>query len=1015
MTSHRVTAILVVHDGATWLPEVVAAVTSQKRKVDSIIAVDTGSEDTSVKLLKGARIPVITMDRETGFGDAVAQAVSTLPEINPASKDEEWLWIIHDDLAPHSKALRVMLEALTDRPNVVMVGPKLLGWHDHTHLLEVGVSIAGNGARWTGLEVNEYDQGQHDGIKDVLSVSTAGALIRRDVFEELGGFDPNLELFRDDVDFGWRVRTAGHTAIAVTDAIAYHAEASASERRSVDVHGAFLHRPRLLDRRNAAYVLLANSSWWILPLLTVQILAGAVFRSVGYLFAKLPGYASDEILAIGSLFLRPNALIEARKFRKKTRLVSPRVVSGFIPSRSSQIRISMARSFNWLRSQFFPEEIEVSPDSVSVLTNPEDEDLLTPSTNSAFRTLVKRPLFLILSLITLIALIWSRHRYGSISGGALPKQLPGASDLWSQYFSGWHNVAMGSTHAASAWIPVIALGSIITLGNVPLFFTLFFLISPVLLTISAYSFLKKLTQKRWLSTIAAALYAISPVAVSAINSGRLGTLMVLLLAPIALNLISHWRKIEVISTQKITALGLLSALMMAFSPLIFLASLVLSSIAIVRDYLEVNKDFKAPLFITRTVKRAVVIFIPIALNLPWSLEIITHPHRFFLEPGFLLPGGGPNYAIFGNPGGPGAIPWWFFSPILIVIATSLFSITRARYVAEYALGFLLSATLLSSIGVSGNANATSERIYTGALLAIATILAVAAATIMLDRIRESLASSHLNYRHYASALLLLSVGVYAVLTVGWISTQGALSPTRSGQNEVLPAFLAAESDAKSVVLRDKLSGDETALTFYIARGGDVTLGQPDIAPTESIAISEAVRNISDGSGLTSGSVLASHGVKYLFFAKPVDKVVVRTIDGLGGFTRASSTSAGIVWKVTAPTGELIFMNANGERSVLDKNKATDQYMITEPGTLILSETFSRGWQISQEGQRLPRSINAENLPVFSVTNPGPVTVIFDGTVRRGWLSLQLIFLVTAITMALPRGRRRSEISEEELA
>jgi len=281
MTVHRVTAILVVHDGATWLPEVVAAVTSQKRKVDAIIAVDTGSEDTSVKLLKGARIPVLTMDRETGFGDAVAQAVSTLPEIDTDSDEEEWLWIVHDDLAPHNKALRTMLEAVTDRPNVVMAGPKLLGWHDHHHLLEVGISIAGNGARWTGLEDNEYDQGQHDGVKDVLSVSTAGALIRRDVFEDLGGFDPNLELFRDDVDFGWRVRTAGHSVIAVTDAIAFHAEASASERRSVDVHGAFLHRPRLLDRRNAAYVLLANSSWWTLPLLTLQILSGAVLRSLG--------------------------------------------------------------------------------------------------------------------------------------------------------------------------------------------------------------------------------------------------------------------------------------------------------------------------------------------------------------------------------------------------------------------------------------------------------------------------------------------------------------------------------------------------------------------------------------------------------------------------------------------------------------------------------------------------------------------------------------------------------------
>ena len=56
----------------------------------------------------------------------------------------------------------------------------------------------------------------------MLSVSTAGALIRRDVFEELGGLDRNLALFRDDVDFGWRARTAGHSVIAATNAVAFH-------------------------------------------------------------------------------------------------------------------------------------------------------------------------------------------------------------------------------------------------------------------------------------------------------------------------------------------------------------------------------------------------------------------------------------------------------------------------------------------------------------------------------------------------------------------------------------------------------------------------------------------------------------------------------------------------------------------------------------------------------------------------------------------------------------------------
>ena len=325
MSSHRVTAILVLHDGQLWLPEVVASLTSQTLQVDSIVAVDTGSIDSSAKLVKGARIPVLPMDRDTGFGEAVAHAVATLPASN--DPEREWLWIIHDDLSVDRSALENLIAEVDTRPNVAMAGPKLLGWHDRTHLLEAGISIAGNGARWTGLEPLEYDQGQHDGIHDVLSVSTAGALIRRDVFEELGGFDQNLTLFRDDVDFGWRARTAGHTVIVATGAVAFHAQASATERRTIDVKGAFLHRPLLLDRRNAAYVMLANSSWWMLPWIALQLFGSAVVRALGYLLAKLPGYASDEILAFTSLILRPGMILEARKVRKKQKFVSARVVA----------------------------------------------------------------------------------------------------------------------------------------------------------------------------------------------------------------------------------------------------------------------------------------------------------------------------------------------------------------------------------------------------------------------------------------------------------------------------------------------------------------------------------------------------------------------------------------------------------------------------------------------------------------------------------------------------------------
>jgi len=61
---------------------------------------------------------------------------------------------------------------------------------------------------------------------------SAGMLVRRDVWDSLGGFDTAMPLFREDVDFCWRVHQAGHRVRVITDAVVYHVEASARRRRS---------------------------------------------------------------------------------------------------------------------------------------------------------------------------------------------------------------------------------------------------------------------------------------------------------------------------------------------------------------------------------------------------------------------------------------------------------------------------------------------------------------------------------------------------------------------------------------------------------------------------------------------------------------------------------------------------------------------------------------------------------------------------------------------------------------
>ena len=76
----HVTAVIVSHDGALWLPEVVAELSSQTRGLNQIVAVDTGSKDNSAALLRAAKIPVLSMPRDAGFGDAVYSAVEKFPK-----------------------------------------------------------------------------------------------------------------------------------------------------------------------------------------------------------------------------------------------------------------------------------------------------------------------------------------------------------------------------------------------------------------------------------------------------------------------------------------------------------------------------------------------------------------------------------------------------------------------------------------------------------------------------------------------------------------------------------------------------------------------------------------------------------------------------------------------------------------------------------------------------------------------------------------------------------------------
>ena len=291
-----VAALLVSHDGERWLPAVISGLQLQERPVDCVVAVDTGSKDHSASLLAEAFPEVLRLPGSTSFPQAVGAG---LAQLRDSGRDPEWVWILHDDANPDPRALTALLEAAREHPDADVLGPKLREWPSLRRLLELGVTISGTGRRETGLERGEYDQGQHDQVRTVLAVNTAGMLVRRRVLEELGGFDEQLPIFGNDIDFGWRAAAAGHRTIVAPRAVVFHAEAAHRGIRRTPLTGRHTHYQ---ERRAALFTLLANSRTRALPLQLLRLGLGTLLRMIGFLLVRSVGDALDELAALVSFY-----------------------------------------------------------------------------------------------------------------------------------------------------------------------------------------------------------------------------------------------------------------------------------------------------------------------------------------------------------------------------------------------------------------------------------------------------------------------------------------------------------------------------------------------------------------------------------------------------------------------------------------------------------------------------------------------------------------------------------------
>ncbi|MCU1431915.1 MAG: glycosyl transferase family 2 [Actinotalea sp.] len=191
-----------------------------------LVLVDNGDDTSASEAVArdhGAR--VLPAGGNLGYGRAA--------NLGARGADEPWLVVANPDIVWEPGALDVLLDAGDRHPRAGALGPALLNPDGSRYpsarelpSLTQGAGHAVLGRIWpTNPWTVAYQQRQErvvDAERTAGWLSGACLLLRREAFEQVGGFDEGYFMFFEDLDLGERLGLAGWASVHVPSARVTH-------------------------------------------------------------------------------------------------------------------------------------------------------------------------------------------------------------------------------------------------------------------------------------------------------------------------------------------------------------------------------------------------------------------------------------------------------------------------------------------------------------------------------------------------------------------------------------------------------------------------------------------------------------------------------------------------------------------------------------------------------------------------------------------------------------------------
>ena len=215
MHPEDISVIIPAWNGGELLPPCLDSLRAQTFRHFRVLVVDNSSTDGTPELVQREypEVELISLKKNRGFTAAVTEGI--------ARSTGSLVALLNQDGEADARWLEAIEAAAQAHPEAGAVACKIMlhSRRDHFH-------SAGDGYRRDGIPVNrgvwQKDQGQYDSEEEVFSAQGAAAAYRRQLLDEIGGFDESFFMYLEDVDLAWRQQLAGWRTVYAPQAVAYH-------------------------------------------------------------------------------------------------------------------------------------------------------------------------------------------------------------------------------------------------------------------------------------------------------------------------------------------------------------------------------------------------------------------------------------------------------------------------------------------------------------------------------------------------------------------------------------------------------------------------------------------------------------------------------------------------------------------------------------------------------------------------------------------------------------------------